>query len=140
VELRNLLIVGASAIMLSVGYVGARCYSTSGEAVAAQGLSYRLIIEEEAMRRRTMVAEIPVLRVREGDSINLLLTAPLPAEVYIHGLETSTTLLPNLETSLAFSATTPGRYFVHLHNVVCADPLQTNDAHVEVAVVEVEPR
>jgi hypothetical protein len=140
VELRNLLIAGASAIVLSVGYVGARCYSTSGEALASQDLSYRLAIEEEAMRGQAMVAEIPVLRVHEGDRINLLLTAPLPAEVYIHGLETSTTLLPNLETSLAFSAATPGRYFVHLHNVVCADPHQLNDSHVEVAIVEVEPR
>jgi hypothetical protein len=68
----------------------------------------------------------------------LLLTAPLPAEVYIHGLEISTTLLPNLETPLAFSAVTPGRYYIHLHNVVCDD--QMGDSHVEVAVVEIQPR
>jgi hypothetical protein len=138
--LRNLLIAGASAIVLSVGYVGARCYSTSGEAASFQDLSYRLAIEEEAMRGQQRVAGIPVLRVREGDRVKLLLTAPLPAEVYVHGLETSTTLLPNLETSVAFSAATPGRYYVHLHNVVCEDPRQSNDSHVEVAVVEVEPR
>jgi hypothetical protein len=140
VELRKLLIAGTSAIVLSVGYVGARCYSTSGDAVSSQDLSYRLAIGEEAMRGPALVADIPVLRVREGDRVNLLLTAALPAEVYVHGLETSATLLPNLETSLAFSAATPGRYFVHLHNVVCADPQQPSDAHVEVAVVEVEPR
>ncbi|TMJ46531.1 MAG: hypothetical protein E6G85_30960 [Alphaproteobacteria bacterium] len=139
-ELRNLLIAGASAIVLSVGYVGARCYSTSGGIVTSQDLSYRLAIEEEAMRGQVMVAETPVLRVREGDRVNLLLTAPLPAEVYIHGLETSATLLPNLETSLAFYAATPGRYYVHLHNVVCADPHESSDSHVEVAVIEVEPR
>jgi hypothetical protein len=140
VELRNLLIAGASAIVLSVGYVGSRYYSISGVAIASQDLSYRLAITEEAMRDRATIAEIPVLRVREGDRLNLLLTAPLPAEVYIHGLETSTTLLPNLETSLAFSAATPGRYYVHLHNVLCEDPHQSTDSHVEVAVVEVEPR
>jgi hypothetical protein len=140
VELRNVLMAGASAIVLSVGYVGARCYSTSSEAIASQDPSYRLAITEEAIRGQAMVAEIPILRVHEGDRVNLLLTAPLPAEVYVHGLETSTTLLPNLETSLAFSAATPGRYFVHLHNVVCADPQQPDDTHVEVAVVEVEPR
>ncbi len=139
-ELRNVLMAGASAIVLSVGYVGARCYSTPDEAIASQDPSYRLAIAEETMRGEAIIAEIPVLRVREGDRVNLLLTAALPAEVYVHGLEISATLLPNLETSLAFSAATPGRYYVHLHNVVCADPHQPSDSHVEVAVVEVEPR
>jgi hypothetical protein len=140
VGLGKLLIVGASAIVLGAGYVGARCYSTSGGAVASQDLLYRLVIEEETMRGQDMVAQAPVLRAREGDHVNLLLTAPMPADVYIHGLEISATLLPNLETSLAFSAGSPGRYYVHLHNVVCAAPHQSDESHIEVAVVEVEPR
>jgi hypothetical protein len=136
--LGKILVVGASVILLGAGYVGARSYATSGWAIASRDLLYRLTIEEEAMRGQKMVAEPPVLKIREGDRVNLLLTAPLPAEVYIHGLEISTTLLPNLETSLAFSAMTPGRYYIHLHNVVCDG--QMGDSHVEVAVVEIEPR
>ena len=136
--LSKILIAGASVVLLGVGYVGARSYATSGGAIASQDLLYRLTIEEEAMRGQKMVAEPPVLKIREGDRVNLLLTAPLPAEVYIHGLEISTTLLPNLETSLAFSAVTPGRYYIHLHNVVCDG--QMGDSHVEVAVVEIQPR
>jgi hypothetical protein len=138
VNLSRLLIAGASAILLSAGYVGARSYSSPGGAIASQDLLYRLTIEEEAMRGQKLVAEAPVLRVREGDHVSLLLTAPLPAEVYIHGLELSTTLLPDLETPLAFSAVSPGRYYIHLHNVVCEG--QMGDSHVEVAVIEIEPR
>jgi hypothetical protein len=138
VELGKILIAGASVILLGAGYVGARSYATSGGAIASQDLLYRLTIEEEAMRGQKIVAEPPILKIREGDRVNLLLTAPLPAEVYVHGLEIRTTLLPNLETSLAFSAVTPGRYYIHLHNVVCDG--QMGDSHVEVAVVEIEPR
>jgi hypothetical protein len=138
VELGKILIAGASVILLGAGYVGARSYATSDGVIASQDLLYRLTIEEEAMRGQKMVAEPPVLKIREGDRVNLLLTAPLPAEVYIHGLEISTILLPNLETSLAFPAVTPGRYYIHLHSVVCDG--QMGDSHVEVAVVEIEPR
>jgi hypothetical protein len=140
VGLGKLLIIGASAIVLGAGYVGARCYSTSGGAVVSQDLSYRLVIKEETMQGENMVAQAPVLRAREGDHVNLLLTAPMPADVYIHGLEISATLLPNLETSLAFSAGSPGRYYIHLHNVVCAASQQSDEAHIEVAVIEVEPQ
>ena len=136
--LSKLLIAGASAILLSAGYVGARSYSSSGGATASKDLLYRLTIEEEVMRGQKLGAEAPVLRVHEGDHVSLLLTAPLPAEVYIHGLELSTTLLPDLETPLAFSAVSPGRYYIHLHNVVCDG--QMGDSHVEVAVVEIQPR
>lgn len=136
--LGKIIIAGVSVILLGAGYVGARSYATSDGAIAPQDLLYRITIEEEAMRGKQLVAEPPVLKIHEGDRVNLLLTAPLPAEVYVHGLEISTTLLPNLETSLAFSAVTPGRYYVHLHNVVCDG--QMSDSHVEVAVVEIEPR
>jgi len=138
VGLGKFLIAGVSVVLLGAGYVGARSYSTSGGDIASQDLSYRLIIGEEAMRGQKLAAEAPVLRAREGDHVSLLLTAPLPAEVYIHGLELSTTLLPDFETPLAFSAVSPGRYYIHLHNVVCEG--QTGDSHVEVAVIEIEPR
>ena len=137
-NLSKVLIAGASAILLSAGYVGARSYSDLGATIASQDLLYRLTIEEEAMRGQKLVAEAPVLKVREGDHVSLLLTAPLPAEVYIHGLELSTTLLPNFETPLVFSAVSPGRYYIHLHNVICEAPM--GDTHVEVAVIEIEPR
>jgi hypothetical protein len=127
-------------MVLGVAYVGTRYYAAADAAIAPRDLSYRLAIGEQTIRGQGAVAELPVLKAREGDHINLLVTSALPAELYIHGLEISTTLPADLETSLAFPAKYSGRYYVHLHNVICAPPHESDESHVEVAVIEVEPR
>lgn len=138
--LRRLLIICASAMLLSVAYAGTRYYTTADAAIAPQDLSYRLTIAEQTIREQGASTERPVLRAREGDHLTLRVTSALPAELYIHGLEISTTLPPDLETSFAFTAKYSGRYYVHLHNVICAALDQSDESHVEVAVIEIEPR
>jgi hypothetical protein len=139
VRLRQFTAIGFSVMLLGASYAAAKYYAPTS-ASAAQNRLYRLAIDEQTMLGEGAVTEIPVLKAREGDHAELLLTAALPAELYIHGLEVKTTLLPNTEASLVFSTEQPGRYFVHLHNVICADPHQSDESHVEVAIIEVVPR
>lgn len=138
--LHRLLIIGASIMVLATAYAGTKYYATADAAVAPQELSYRIAIGEQTIQRQGLDAEPLVLKAREGDHVKLLVTSAVPAELYIHGPEIKITLLPDLETSVAFFAKDTGRYYVHLHNVLCAVPHQSDDSHVEVAVVEVEPR
>ena len=139
VKLRRFIAVGVSLMLLGASYAAAKYYSPTSS-LGSQNRLYRLTIDERTMRGEGAIAEVPVLKAREGDHAELLLTAALPAELYIHGLEVTATVLPNTEASLIFSTERPGRYFVHLHNVICAPPHQSDEAHVEVAVIEVEPR
>lgn len=126
--------IAATVLMLAGSYVVIRDFAAADTASAVGDRSYRL-----AIGARTQDIESRVLKARQGDHVELLVTSALPAELYVHGLEIDAVLEPGKETPVAFTAEHSGRFYVHLHNAVCSQGEETVEAHLEVAVIEVEP-
>jgi hypothetical protein len=124
----------ATVLMLAGSYFVVRDFAAADTASAVGDRSYRLTIGA-----RIQEIESRILKAREGDHVELLVTSALPAELYVHGLEIDTVLVPGKETPVAFTAEHSGRFYVHLHHVVCSQNQGTDESHLEVAVIEVEP-
>jgi hypothetical protein len=123
------VITGTAAILVSL-YIGTKHFLSIEDAGGEQTRTYSLDISESCLNG----AEAPVLEAREGDRIVLKVTSLYPGDLYLHGLETETNLVPGSETSITFIAAPAGRYYLHLHG-------QDEDhAHAEVAILEIAPR
>jgi hypothetical protein len=138
VRIRPLLFVGISMLFVALTYLGSRHFAAADTSVS-QNILYRIGISERAIRGQREASQLPVLRAHEGDQVELRVTSEFAAELYIHGLEVTATLVPNLEASLIFPAKYAGRYYVHLHDLICASPPASDESHFELAVIEVGP-
>lgn len=74
-------------------------------------------------------APAPVLRVQEGDLVELRITSPGDDELHLHGYDLSMPLRAGEPGTLRFRAAHAGRFDLELHH-----------AHAELAVLEVSPR
>jgi hypothetical protein len=131
-RLRTLIIVAVTALLLSGAYLAAAHLAPPDLAVGPQDRSYRLNIGEEEPVVKT-------LQAREGDRITFIVTSTRGGQFYIHGPEVESTLLPGVETSVTFTAQYAGRYYVHLHQIICISPDDSDVSHTELAVLDVMP-
>jgi hypothetical protein len=129
-RLRSIAIVTLMALLLSGGYVAAAHFAAP-DVVGPQDRSYRLNIGEEK-------PDVKILEVREGDRITFVATSTRAGQLYVHGPEVESTLLPGVETSLTFTAQYSGRYYVHFHQLNCTDS-DSDESHLELAVLDVMP-
>jgi heme/copper-type cytochrome/quinol oxidase subunit 2 len=137
VRIRPLLFIGISTLLVVLTYVGSRHFAAANTTVS-QTVLYRIGISEQTILEQREVSQPPILKAHEGDQVELRVTSELAAELYIHGLEVTATLVPNLEASLIFPAKYAGRYYVHLHDLICSSPPASDESHFELAVIEVD--
>jgi hypothetical protein len=128
-RLRTIAIVTVAALLLMGVYLVAARFAATDLAVGPQDRSYRLNIGEKK-------PDVKILEARQGDRITFVVTSTRAGQFYIHGPEAEITLFPEVETSLTFTAQYSGRYYVHFHQMNCADP---EDSHLELAVLDVMP-
>ncbi|MFA5938756.1 MAG: hypothetical protein WC809_05320 [Sinimarinibacterium sp.] len=70
-----------------------------------------------------------VLRVRQGERVELSVTSAKDDELHLHGYDLSLHLKGGAPATLAFTAEHAGRFEIELHHV-----------HAEIGVLEVSPR
>lgn len=128
-RLRLLAVVTATALVLSGAYFAAANFAAPEPNLAPQDRSYRLDIGEQR-------ADVKILQARQGDRVTFIATAPRGGALYVHNPEEQTTLVPGVETSMTFTATNSGRYYVHFHPVDCTE---SDESHLELAVLDVMP-
>lgn len=126
----KLAVIAGTAVVLVGLYIGTKHFF-SPEVFAAEIRTFPIDIGESCLHR---TEPPPVFEAREGDRIVLKVTSLYSGQVYLHGLETETKIVPGAETTVTFTAA-PGRYFLHLHG-----DDEEHDVHAELAVLEVAPR
>ena len=131
-RLRTIAIVTVTALLLSGVYLAAAQFAAPDLAVGPQDRSYRLNVGEEK-------PDVKILEARQGDRITFVVTSTRGGQFYVHGPEVESTLLPGVETSLTFTAQYSGRYYVHLHQIICTSPDDSDVSHTELAVLDVMP-
>ena len=131
-RLRTIAIGTFTALLLSGIYLVAAHFAPPDLAIGPQDRSYRLSIGEERLDAR-------ILEARQGDRITFVVTSNRAGQLYVHGPEVESTLLPGVETSLTFTPQYSGRYYVHFHEIICTSPRDLDVSHLEVAVLDVMP-
>lgn len=134
---RPLMLVKATVIVcatiaLAGLYIGTKYWFAGEDFAGVATRVFPLDIAESCLNR---VEPPPVFEAREGDSIVLKVTSLYAGELYLHGLETESSIKPGLETTVSFTAVHAGRYFLHLHGNDDDDQM-----HAELAILEVSPR
>jgi len=74
-----------------------------------------------------------VLAVRQNDRVVLLVSSDKPVQVHLHGYDIESNVVPNVVTSLRFTATATGRFPIEIHS---REPLKQRP----LAYLEVRPQ
>lgn len=127
----KIAVAASAALVLVTLYIGAWHFLSIESAAAGQTRVYQLDIGESCLRG---TEPPPVFDAQEGDRVVLKVTSLYSGELYLHGLEEETNLVPGSETTVTFNATHAGRYYLHLHSE------DESHAHTELAVLEIQPR
>ena len=88
---------------------------------------------ELAIHNAESPAKPPVLSVLQNDRVVVRLTSDKPLHVHLHGYEIESDVVPNVVTSLRFTATVTGRFPIEVHSAQLRKPRP-------LAYVEVRPR
>ena len=78
-------------------------------------------------------AEPRVLAVRQNDLVDIRVSSDKPVQVHLHGYDIERDIVPNVVTSLRFTATATGRFPIEIHS---REPLEQRP----LASLEVRPR
>lgn len=90
-------------------------------------------VVELAIHNRQASAKADVFSVSQDDEVVVRITSDKPLRVHLHGYDIESDVVPNVVTSLRFTATVTGRFPIEVHSdqVRKSRPL---------AYVEVRPR
>jgi len=78
-------------------------------------------------------AKPSVLAVRQNDQVVIRVSSDQPVQVHLHGYDIESDVVPNVLTSLRFTATATGRFPIEIHS---REPLKQRP----LAYLEVRPR
>jgi len=78
-------------------------------------------------------AQPPVLAVHQNDQVVVRVSSDKPLQVHLHGYDIESDVVPNVVTSLRFTATATGRFPIEIHS---REPLKQRP----LAYLEVRPR
>jgi len=80
-----------------------------------------------------------LIRVHEGDVVNLRWTTDQPLVVHLHGYDIEKRIVPGSVTELAFTAFATGRFPIHVHAAGARAAAHADD-DLPLVIVEVYPR
>jgi hypothetical protein len=93
-----------------------------------------------SIEKRKVVSGPDVVRVIQGDSVQIVLSADEPAEVHLHGYDLLLSLQPNVPGKLEFNAKIAGRFPLEVHRYGTAEPASHHRGGQPLLYVEVHPR
>ena len=107
----------------------------------AAGAGDAPVVHELAIADRAVVGE-PVVRVTEGDRVELRWTTDEAAEIHLHGYDVVLGLVPGATATMAFDAHATGRFPVTAHGFGAHGEEDAGHGHDEAVLlyVEVHPR
>jgi hypothetical protein len=108
----------------SISTIGTQPWAGGAGSPAQQSSVFELVV-----RAGKLASGPSVLRVHEGERVNLLVKSDSSDEVHLHGYDLHARLAPGATANLEFTANHTGRFGLELHNV-----------HSELAALEVYPR
>ena len=116
---------------LRVALIAAVHFSAAAVVCEAQTreLTFDLKIE-----RGTVAANMRLIRVRQGDVVNLRWTSDRPITIHLHGYDIERKIAPGAVTAMTFTASATGRFPVEVHK----GDGQGGHAHGDAPLVRVE--
>jgi hypothetical protein len=93
-----------------------------------------------AIQKRKVVAGADVIRVTQGDSVQIVLTVDEAAEVHLHGYDVSLSLQPNIPGKVEFNAKIAGRFPLEAHRYGTGEQTSHQRGGRPLLYVEVHPR
>jgi hypothetical protein len=93
-----------------------------------------------AIKERKVEATAGVIRVSQGDSVEIVLTGDEAAELHLHGYDLKLSLAPNVPATLRFTAKIAGRFPLEAHRFGAASNSPRHRSAGPLLYVEVHPR
>jgi hypothetical protein len=92
------------------------------------------------IKQRKVISGPNVIRVTEGDSVEIVLTGDEQAELHLHGYDIMLSLTPNVPGKIAFNAKIGGRFPLEAHRFGSGAHTSNYHAGRPLLYVEVHPR
>lgn len=92
------------------------------------------------IQKRKVAAGADVIRVTQGDSVQIVLTVDEAAEVHLHGYDVSLSLQANVPGKVEFNAKIAGRFPLEAHRYGTGEQASPHRAGRPLLYVEVHPR
>ena len=93
-----------------------------------------------AIKDRKVEAAASLLRVSQGDTVEIMLTSDEAAEMHLHGYNILLSLTPNVPGTIKFTAKIAGRFPLEAHRFGAAPGSQRHRGAGPLLYVEVLPR
>ena len=93
-----------------------------------------------AIRDRKVEAVASVVRVSQGDAVEIVLTSDEAAELHLHGYDLKLSLTPNIPGTLRFTAKIAGRFPLEAHQFGAGSSSSRHRGSGPLLYVEVHPR
>jgi FtsP/CotA-like multicopper oxidase with cupredoxin domain len=132
----GMAIIGCSALTLAL-------FSLSGvpgpmpTAVAQTAPARQFSV---AIKGRKVDTASSVIRVTQGDAVEIVLTSDEAAELHLHGYDLLLTVEPNVPATMHFAAKIAGRFPLEAHRFGPASSSPHQHAAGPLLYVEVQPR
>jgi FtsP/CotA-like multicopper oxidase with cupredoxin domain len=92
------------------------------------------------IKQRKVEAAANVIRVNQGDAVEIVLTSDEAAELHLHGYDLLLALAPNVPATMRFTAKIAGRFPLEAHRFGAASSSQRHRGAGALLYVEVLPR
>jgi hypothetical protein len=92
------------------------------------------------IKQRKVEAAANVIRVSQGDAVEIVLTSDEAAEVHLHGYDLLHSLTPNVSATMRFTAKIAGRFPLEAHRFGAASNSQRHRGAGPLLYIEVLPR
>jgi FtsP/CotA-like multicopper oxidase with cupredoxin domain len=101
----------------------------------APARQYTIVITD-----RKVEAAVSVVRVTQGDAVEIVLTSDEAAELHLHGYDLEISLTPNMPGTLKFTAKIAGRFPLEAHRFGAGSNSGRQRGKGPLLYVEVHPR
>jgi hypothetical protein len=130
--------VGILSVLLPLALPNASFGASLGASAYAQSSPVRQFAV--TIKARKVVSGPDVIRVTQGDSVQIVLSADEAAEVHLHGYDVLVSLQPNVAGAVKFDAKIAGRFPLEAHRYGAGEQASRRRGGQALLYVEVHPR
>jgi hypothetical protein len=92
------------------------------------------------IKERKVEAAASVIRVSQGDPVEIVLTSDEAAELHLHGYDLKLSLAPNVPGTMRFTAKIAGRFPLEAHRFGAVSSSRRHRSEGPLLYIEVHPR